>query len=71
VNEKISDSSSFVSALCCMMAGEIPISVNRLKNAMITGGDSYDSEVVRGKQRANIPATTREMMMPLYLASAV
>ena len=71
VNEKIFDSSSFVSDLCCTMAGDTPISVRRLKKAIITVATATIPKSSGERRRASIPATTREMTMPLYLASAV
>lgn len=71
VNEKMSDKSSLVSDLCCMMAGDTPMSVRRLKKAMMTVATATIPKSSGDSRRASIPATTREMRTPLYLASAV
>ena len=71
VNEKISDNSSRVSVLCCTMAGDTPMSVNRLKKAMITVAIATMPKSSGESRRASTPATTSETTTPLYLASAV
>ena len=71
VNEKMSDSSCLVSVLSCIMAGEMPISVKIPKKAMMTVAMATIPKSSGERRRANTPATTREMMIPLYLARAV
>lgn len=71
VNEKRSDRFSVVKSLCWMMAGESPTSVNRLKKAMMTVATAMIPKSSGEISRANTPATTKDTMMPLYLARAV
>lgn len=71
VKEKMSDRSFSVNALFCTMAGEMPMSVKMLKKAMMTVAMATMPKSSGVSRRASTPATTREMTMPLYLASAV
>lgn len=71
VKEKMSDSSCSVSVLFCIMAGEMPISVKMPKKAMMTVAIATMPKSSGESRRASTPATTREMTIPLYLASAV
>ena len=57
--------------LCCTIAGDIPISVKRLKNAIMTVAIATTPKSSGESNRARIPATTSDIMIPLYLASAV
>ena len=58
-------------SVLCTMAGDTPMSVNRLKKAMITVAIATMPKSSGESRRASTPATTSEMTTPLYLASAV
>ena len=71
VKEKILDRSLLVSALCCIIAGEIPISVRSEKKEIMTVAIATIPKSSGEIRRAKTAVTTNVMTMPLYLANAV
>ena len=69
--EKMLEISFSLRVLCCMIAGDIPISVKILKKAMITIAMATLPKSSGEIRRARIAATIKEITMPLYLAIAV
>ena len=57
--------------LLCIMAGDSPISVKMAKKEMMTVAMATIPKSSCESSRARIPATTSEIMIPLYLAMAV
>jgi hypothetical protein len=60
-----------VRALFCIIAGDSPISVKMAKKEMMTVAMATIPKSSGESSRARIPATTSEIMIPLYLAMAV
>jgi len=71
VNEKILEISLWLKSLFCTMAGEIPISVNILKKAIITVAIATIPKSAGGNIRAKIAVTIKEINRLEYLATAV
>ena len=63
--------SSSVSVLSCTTAGDIPISVKMAKKEMMTVAIATVPKSLGESNRAKMPATNNEIMMPMYLAIAV
>ncbi|MBB4621537.1 hypothetical protein GGQ57_001431 [Parabacteroides faecis] len=71
VKVKILLRSFWDNSLFCMIAGAIPRSLNMLKKEMITVAIATIPNSSGSIRRANIPATTRDTIIPEYLAIAV
>lgn len=71
VKVKILLKSFFKSVLFCMIAGAIPRSLNILKKEIITVAIATTPKSSGSIRRASIPATTKDTIIPEYLAIAV
>lgn len=71
VKEKILLRSLVDSSLYCMIAGAIPRSLKIPKKDMITVAIATTPKSSGSIRRASIPATTKDITIPEYLAIAV